>query len=163
MLIVVCCCNPLRYFWVEATEAFSLLHSDTGLLGISGAVVDPLKAGELLSIFCQHFVKLATQPVSQVELLRAKNMLKCNVLTQLESRMVLFEDIGRQILSYGYHESAEEICPRIDAVTAEDIMKLVQPTLETNPSLSAVGSDLSAIPSTDVIKEFTKGLLAQQL
>ncbi len=139
-----------------------MLHSDTGLLGISGAVVDPLKAGELLSIFCQHFVKLATQPVTQVELLRAKNMLKCNVLTQLESRMVLFEDIGRQILSYGYHESAEEICPRIDAVTAEDIMQLVQPTLKVNsPSVSAVGSDLSAIPSIDVIKEFTKGILAQ--
>ncbi len=107
-------------------------------------------------------MKLATQPVTQVELLRAKNMLKCNVLTQLESRMVLFEDIGRQILSYGYHESAEEICPRIDAVTAEDIMQLVQPTLEANsPSVSSVGSDLSAIPSIDVIKEFTKGILAQ--
>ncbi len=154
--------SPLRYFWAEAAEAFTLLHSDTGLLGISGAVVDPLKAGDLLSIFCQHFVKLATQPVTQVELLRAKNMLKCNVLTQLESRLVLFEDIGRQILSYGYHESAGEICPRIDAVTAEDIMQLVQLALEANsPSVSVVGSDLSEIPSIDIIKEFTAEILAR--
>lgn len=49
------------------------------------------------------------------ELSRARNMLKCNVLTHLESRLVLFEDIGRQMLTYGRRETPEvsfsrEIC-----------------------------------------------------
>lgn len=34
-------------------------------------------------------------------------MLKCNVLTHLESRLVLFEDIGRQMLTYGRRETPE--------------------------------------------------------
>lgn len=41
------------------------------------------------------------------ELSRARNMLKCNVLTHLESRLVLFEDIGRQMLTYGQRETPE--------------------------------------------------------
>lgn len=45
--------------------------------------------------------------VTDEELSRAKNMLKCNVLTHLESRLVLFEDIGRQILTYGRRETPE--------------------------------------------------------
>ena len=45
--------------------------------------------------------------VTNEELSRARNMLKCNVLTHLESRLVLFEDIGRQMLTYGQRETPE--------------------------------------------------------
>ena len=45
--------------------------------------------------------------VTSEELSRARNMLKCNVLTHLESRLVLFEDIGRQMLTYGRRETPE--------------------------------------------------------
>ncbi|CAN0347924.1 unnamed protein product, partial [Ectocarpus sp. 8 AP-2014] len=45
--------------------------------------------------------------VTDEELSRARNMLKCNVLTHLESRLVLFEDIGRQMLTYGRRETPE--------------------------------------------------------
>jgi hypothetical protein len=97
-----------RYFWAEAAEAFTSLHTESGVLGIAGASA-PDKAGDLLRVFCDHFSYLSQVPVTQAELSRARNMLKCNVLTQLESRLILFEDIGRQILSYGFRESPEEV------------------------------------------------------
>ena len=53
---------------------------------------------------------VAIQPVGEIELSRARNMLKCNVLTQLESRLILFEDMGRQVLTYGKREDAATTC-----------------------------------------------------
>jgi mitochondrial-processing peptidase subunit alpha len=50
--------------------------------------------------FCAQICKLALQPVDPTELSRARNMLKCNVLTQLESRIILFEDVARQVGCY---------------------------------------------------------------
>jgi len=77
----------------------------------------------LMNEFCRQIWVLSNTPVDPVELSRARNMLKCNVLTQLESRIILFEDIGRQIVTYGQRESPESICRRIDAVTDNDIMR----------------------------------------
>ncbi|CBJ31604.1 Mitochondrial Processing Peptidase alpha subunit [Ectocarpus siliculosus] len=98
-----------RFYWAEAAEAFSMIHDETGLLGIAGAAADKLRAGQLMHVFCEHFATLATVPVTDEELSRARNMLKCNVLTHLESRLVLFEDIGRQMLTYGRRETPESL------------------------------------------------------
>ena len=89
-----------RYHWAESAEAFSSFHSESGLWGISGSC-PPEKSRDLTLAIIENFLKLESQLVTDEELSRARNMLKCNVLTQLESRLVLFEDIGRQILTYG--------------------------------------------------------------
>jgi len=75
--------------------------------------------------FCAQICKLALQPVDPSELSRARNMLKCNVLTQLESRIILFEDVGRQLVTYGHREAPEALCRKIDAVKADDVMRWV--------------------------------------
>lgn len=144
-----------RYYWAEAAEAFTLIHADSGLLGIAGAS-DPAQAAHLLHVFCEHFARLATKEVDPVELSRARNMLKCNVLTHLESRLVLFEDIGRQVLTHGRRETPHEVCARIDAVTAEDLMRVARRCLSKPPSIAAVGQDLRHAPShADVLKWFS--------
>ncbi|CAM9090153.1 unnamed protein product [Ascophyllum nodosum] len=140
-----------KYYWAEAAEAFSMIHDETGMLGIAGAAADKARAGQLMHVFCEHFATLAAVPVTDEELSRARNMLKCNVLTHLESRLVLFEDIGRQILTYGRRETPEEVCAKIDAVTAEDLMKVARQALATPPSLSVVGSSLEGIPTHEQV------------
>ncbi|CAN0307163.1 unnamed protein product, partial [Ectocarpus sp. 4 AP-2014] len=52
-----------RFYWAEAAEAFSMIHDETGLLGIAGAAADKLRAGQLMHVFCEHFATLATVPV----------------------------------------------------------------------------------------------------
>lgn len=34
-----------------------MIHDETGLLGIAGAAADKVRAGKLLHVFCEHFVK----------------------------------------------------------------------------------------------------------
>lgn len=53
----------VRYYWAEAAEAFNMIQDETGLLGISGAVLERGRAGQLMHVFCQHFATLATVPV----------------------------------------------------------------------------------------------------
>ena len=80
-------------------------------------------------------------------------MLKCNVLTQLESRLVLFEDIGRQILTYGKREDAVTMCAKIDAVTKEDIREVVRKAIQKRPTVSSVGVDISTVPDLGQITQ----------
>jgi len=47
---------------------------------------------------------------SPEEVQRAKNQLSSSIFMSLESRMVLYDDIGRQVLSYGHRKPAEEVC-----------------------------------------------------
>ena len=79
---------------------------------------------------------------SERTLARAKNMLRCNVLTQLESRLVLFEDLVRQMLTYGRREDVTTMCRRIEAVTAEDLRDLSRRCVTPKPpTLCVVGGE----------------------
>ncbi len=145
-----------RYYWVEAAEAFTMFHSESGLLGIKGAA--PMtKSKDLVRVICEHFARLALYPVNDLELSRAKNMLKCNVLTQLESRLVLFEDIGRQVLTYGHREGIHEMCQRIDSVSADDIMRIAKKAISTPPTLSSIGDDVANVPTFDEVNRWFSG------
>lgn len=52
-----------RHYWAEAAEAFTMIHEESGLIGIAGAAADKARAAQLLNIFCEHFAMLATIPV----------------------------------------------------------------------------------------------------
>jgi len=144
-----------RYSWAESSEAFTAFYQEAGLWGISGHTV-PHKTGDMISVFCEHMLRLANEPVSDEELDRARNMLKCNVLTQLESRLVLFEDLARQVLTYGQREDMHETCLKIEAVSKTDIMEFAQRSLSSGgtPTVAAVGNDLTHIPPHSQISEW---------
>lgn len=139
-----------RHHWAESCEAFTSFHSESGLFGMAGSA-RPDRAGEMTRALVDHFLKLEAEPVSDEELDRARNMLKCNVLTQLESRVVLFEDIGRQILTYGRREDASTMCAKIDSVTKEDIQRVVKKAVRKPPTLSAVGMDIKNVPKVEEV------------
>lgn len=141
-----------RHRWAESAEAFTSFHAESGLWGISGSC-PPMFGREMATTIVQQFDKLAEEFVTDEELDRARNMLKCNVLTQLESRLVLFEDIGRQILTYGKREDAATMCAKIDAVTKEDIRDIVRKAIRKPPTVSSVGVDISAVPDVGQITQ----------
>jgi processing peptidase subunit alpha len=142
-----------RYGWAESAEAFTAFHGESGLWGISGSTV-PHKARDMIQVFAEHLARLAIEPVTDEELDRARNMLKCNVLTQLESRLVLFEDLGRQVLTYGQREDMHTTCEKIDAVTKEDLTKLALQSLSQPPTLASVGHDLSQMPQQEEVAQW---------
>ena len=141
-----------RHRWAESAEAFTSFHAESGLWGVSGSC--PPQFGQEMAIaIVQQFDKLTDELVTDEELDRARNMLKCNVLTQLESRLVLFEDIGRQILTYGKREDAVTMCAKIDAVTKEDIRDVVRKAVQKPPTVSCVGVDISRVPDLGKITQ----------
>ena len=127
-----------RYHWVEACEAFVSIHDREGLLGIVGACA-PASAHHLTEVLMSNLLRLGQQPVERSELDRAKNMLKVNVLTQLESRLVLFEDIARQVATFGRRQTLQEMTAAVDAVTEEDILRIGQYMCAAPPSMAAHG------------------------
>ena len=99
--------------------------------------------------------------MSDIELERAKNMLKSMMFMQLESRLVLCEDIARQFVTYGKRDSPLEYVQKIEKVTAEDIMRVAQRMFEKPPAVGAVGHNLSTLPKFELISDYTNTLRAQ--
>lgn len=144
-----------RYHWVEAVEAFVNINDRAGLLGIDGAC-PPESIPSLIRVIVEQFSQLAHHPVSPEELNRAKNMLKSSMMMQLESRLVVCEDIGRQVITYGARESSGDICAKIDRVTANDLMAVASGMMSHPPAVACVGEDISTLPSFQDISHFSK-------
>jgi mitochondrial-processing peptidase subunit alpha len=148
-----------RHQWAESAEAFTSIHAESGLWGIGGSS-KPKFARSVLHVLADHIAKLSLDLVTDEELDRARNMLKCNVLTQLESRLVLFEDLGRQVLTYGHREDMDTTCRKIDSVTKEQLRDLVRKALKKPPTVAAVGEGLadSNIPTQDEVARWFQGI-----
>jgi processing peptidase subunit alpha len=144
-----------QHHWCESAEAFVNIHDDAGIMGIDGAC-PPEYATSLIRVIIDQLTKLAVTPVTDEELSRAKKMLKSMMMMQLESRLVLCEDIARQYSTYGKRESPTAVCERIDAVTAEDLMGVARRMMLTRPAVGCVGHDLSKVPTYDDIDTFTE-------
>lgn len=137
------------YWWIESCQAFTNIHSDAGMVGIFGSC-PPSHLGHLTAILVSHVRRLAEEPVGDVELSRARNQLKSSVLMNLESRMILLEDVGRQLLTYGERESVEDICNKIDSVTTDDILRVGRRALTCAPTIVHHGN-LSTAPDYNLV------------
>jgi len=143
----------IKHQWVDSATAFNCMYNDAGLLGIYGTCA-PADASRLVDVMSAELKEIASKPPSAEETMRAKNQLKSSVLMKLESRQVLFEDIGRQILTYGKYESASDLCKRIDAVTENGIQAAAQKALKSVPTIASFG-DVSTVPSfNDIANRF---------
>ncbi|KAJ0964753.1 hypothetical protein J5N97_025891 [Dioscorea zingiberensis] len=135
---------------IESFSAFNSVYNNTGIFGIHATTgsdfvnkaVD-LAARELLAV---------TSPgqVDQVELDRAKASTKSAVLMNLESRMVVSEDIGRQILTYGERKPIEHFLKVVDEVTLKDITSLTEKII-SSPLTMASWGDVLHVPSYESV------------
>jgi len=121
---------------VESCIAFNSMYADSGLFGLyfqghaeCGADV----TNQLVS----QARKLGT--VTGDELRRAKNALKASIHMNLETKAVLVEDVGRQLLMSGTWQSPGELTEKIDAVNEPEIAALVHRIFKKPPSVAAYG------------------------
>lgn len=75
----------------------------------------------MLRMIADQFRKM--DQVTEEELKRAKNALKSSIWMNLESRAVVLEDLGRQLLMSGKVLSGQELCDKVDQTTPQDIQK----------------------------------------
>lgn len=143
-----------QYAFAESTEGFVSLNEDLGIIGIDSAC-PPEYISHMVRVMVDQLVRLLVEPVGEVELARAKNMAKSMLMMQLESRIVVCEDIARQFVTYGHRKDAKETCDLIDAVSAQDVQDLVDDFMSNPPSIGLVGHDLKTCPSYADIAKFT--------
>ncbi|KAJ2709791.1 Mitochondrial-processing peptidase subunit alpha, partial [Coemansia spiralis] len=145
-----------QHAWIESCVAFHHCYTDTGLFGISGSCRPPNERAllDVMAAEIEAVAVLGDRPAmraasrrayaapegpSQLEVRRAKNQLKSNLLMNLESRMVQLEDLGRQVQVSGRKVPAEAMVDRIEAITTSDIAKAAAALLESPATLLAQG------------------------
>ena len=98
---------------------------DTGSLCVyAGTSVD--KTRKVLQLTLQELRRLKEEMVSDVELKRAKDQLKSNMVIGLESSGSRMANLARQQMYFGRFFGIDEIMEEIEAVTSADVQELAQ-------------------------------------
>ncbi|XP_049873794.1 mitochondrial-processing peptidase subunit beta [Pectinophora gossypiella] len=119
-------------------QSFNTCYKDTGLWGIY-FVAEPLQLEDMLYNIQKEWMKLCTS-VTEAEVERAKNLLKTNMLLQLDGTTPVCEDIGRQMLCYNRRIPLHELDARIEAVTAANVRDVCYKYIyDRCPAVAAVG------------------------
>lgn len=119
-------------------QSFNTCYKDTGLWGIY-YVCDPMKCEDMLFNVQSEWMRLCTM-ATETEVERAKNLLKTNMLLQLDGTTPICEDIGRQMLCYNRRIPIHELERRINSVTAENIRNVAMKYIyDRCPAIAAVG------------------------
>lgn len=127
-----------RHGWVSSALAFNECYSDAGIFGIQASTPDPAQLNNLVEVVSSQISKLASAPTKE-ELARAKAMQKTSLMMNLESRLVVCEDIGRQVASNGKYRTPDELIKAIDAVTADDVRRAASRMLDSKPTVVMYG------------------------
>ena len=98
-------------------------YSDAGMLSVY-AGTGKETVGKVLDLTIAEFRALKESPVSEEELLRAKNHLKGSLMLSLESTSSRMSNLARQELYFHRFSSLDEILASIEAVTREELQSL---------------------------------------
>jgi processing peptidase subunit alpha len=127
----------VRYGQVQTCVAFNHCYSDTGLFGVFASAANT--NAQVLTELVVTELAIVARGVSAEAFERAKNQLKGQVLMNIESRLVLFEDMARQMVVAGEYIDPATVCKRIDAVTIRDLSQFVDRAMQGRPSYLAFG------------------------
>ena len=86
--------------WMHNCTALNSIYNSTGLVGVF-ASAESGHAAEMVDVLCKELLAVGSD-VAEGDLARAKAAAVSSVLMNLESRAVVAEDIGRQVLTYGH-------------------------------------------------------------
>jgi len=143
-----------QHSFIDRASVINAHFSDSGLFGLT--VEGPgSNSTDLMDVLLTELNELK-EGVSDEELQRAKNRLKMNILTEMESRGNRLEEIGRNYLAFGGDLTFHQYCDRVDAVTSGDINKVAESMLATKPTILVQGSAINVVPTiNDVQKQLS--------
>jgi predicted Zn-dependent peptidase len=120
-----------------AVYTFTSAYQDTGQVGLYlGTRKDNLV--EAMAVVDSELTRMREQPATAEELDRAKENLKGRVVLALESTGARMNRLGSEVLADAPLLSLDEVVRRIEAVTIDDLVKLVE-ELWPQERLSAAG------------------------
>ncbi len=124
-------------------------YEDKGMFSIYAGTA-PDKVGELIEVASDSLLSM-TKSCKMHELQRARNQIKAALLMSLESPAARADQIARQYLAFGKVREIAEIIAKIEAVSLEDIKRLVVSLMQPGLlSMSAVG-DCRSLPDYNTV------------
>jgi len=119
-------------------QSFNTCYTDTGLWGCY-FVCDRMAIDEMLWQTQNEWMRLCSV-VTEQEVNRAKNILRANLLLQLDGSTPICEDIGRQMLCYGRRIPLPELEARIEDVDADVVREVCNKYIyDRCPAVAGVG------------------------
>lgn len=133
---------------VYSIYSYVTSYFDTGVWAIY-AGTGRKKITEVIELILKELKELAAT-LTEVELQRAKNQLKGNLILGLESTSSRMQNIARQEIYYGRYYSPSEIIKEIEAITLRQVKELSEKLIgQKNITLTVLGpvheNDLKAI------------------
>ncbi|XP_067944703.1 mitochondrial-processing peptidase subunit alpha-like [Watersipora subatra] len=138
-----------RHFWIENATAFNHSYADSGLFIFYGSA-HPHRLADLTAVLSAEFKRM-TEKIDKADLARAKRQLQSMLMMNLESRPIIFEDIGRQVLSSGHRKQPLYFYDAIERITESDVRNVATKLFNSPVSVSALGT-LNMLPDSHVIK-----------
>ena len=113
---------------------------NAGVVGAS-AGVDPSRVYEAIEVTLQEFRAIAdgTKPVTESELLRAKEYIAGMTVLSLEDSESVAQYFGSKQLLQGEIDTPEEVLKKIQAVTIDQVHQLANRLYKGKPKLAVVG------------------------
>jgi len=143
-----------NYSWVANCSYFSSVYNETGLVGVSASFFDGGDSKQLVDVLCGELEAVGNGKFTDEELQRAKNATISQVLYNLESKGIICEDIGRQVLLYGKRFPVSEYIADLEKVTKKDLADFVKKKLKTKPTFAAIGSFSDQLYADVIAKRF---------
>jgi predicted Zn-dependent peptidase len=140
-----------KYNFVDGASALNTHFSDSGLFGMT--IEGPgSKSSELMKVLTDELNNLKN-PIDEVELNRAKNILKMNILMAMERSEDRLEEIARNFMTFG-DLTFHQYCEKIDAVSSNDINRVATTLLSGKPTMIVSGGAINLVPSvTEVSRQ----------
>ncbi|KAL6221052.1 hypothetical protein ACLB2K_008804 [Fragaria x ananassa] len=123
---------------VKSMSAINSIYNNSAIFGIQASTSSDYVA-EAIDIAADELIALATPGED-----RAKQSTKSSILMNMESRMIVVDDIGRQILTYNDWK-LEQLMKAVDEVSMEDITSTAQKLLSTPLTMASYG-DVTKVP-----------------
>lgn len=133
-----------------AIDAYSETYADTGALGVF-AGCDAKDAAELAQVTAGELQAL-TRPVGAAELARAKAQLKGAMFMGRESALARAEQAAGQVLLFGKTLDAEDVAAEVDAVSAEQIARLMARILGERKAAVAILGPKPALAAAETFQ-----------
>jgi predicted Zn-dependent peptidase len=103
-------------------------YVDTGLFSIYGGInLD--KTEQAIESILAELERLRIEPVSEAELTKVKNKMSGSLQMALENTFAIADRMGTRLLLLDQIKTPEETIAEIDAITAEDVMRVAKDLL----------------------------------
>lgn len=120
-----------------STYSFSAAFTDAGHFGLYAGCL-PEKVDQVTGVLTSELERIATEPVTEEELARAKGQLRGGTVLGMEETSSRMSRLGRAELVRGEFVDISDTLSQLDQVTAEDVLRVGRRMAESPRAVTVV-------------------------